>query len=253
MRNAVIAAVMMLPAAAMAQNEQKMLYAQCSAGQGCECQLSNVTLTEAAVLLAVPRPQGEFTLVREGNALTLDPRSIDDLHRSYGGSGQCEIDLFPNEPDGGSGGIVPRDGLWQIALDDVQLTQCNPMVSQMLTASGVLNQPPQSHRIEWGGEFDPRQLDRMNEPGQRIEWRRSGPNSFTGEIFEVNTCQGADPCTDTSVDVSATITSPTTIRSETVLSLLTMMGDAGGMAEMQALGLASCRARMMFDMTHQSD
>ncbi|WP_316013634.1 hypothetical protein [Roseobacter sp. HKCCA0434] len=236
---------------ALAQDGQsKVLVAQCTAGQGCACVLGATTMEETAVLLGVAPPPEGYVLLSTGETLSFDPRGLDALHRAHGGDGDCEIDLFPDEPAGEA--IVPRDGLWAAEVRDVAFSQCNPMMERMLTASGALNRPPESRRLAWGGRFDPSVLDLYADPGHRTVWRPAGPNGWTGSIFEESACDG-DTCSGVGVEAEMRIASPTHIRSSTVLDISSMVPDAGGMAEMAAMGLAACEVTMSFDIRHMGD
>ena len=228
--------------------QQKVLVAQCEAGQGCACATGTTTLEETAVLLGVETPPAGHVLLNTADGLSFDPRGLDNLHRAYGGQGVCQIDLFPAEEEQpiSAGDIVPMDGLWAATILDVQFSQCNPMIETMLQSSGALNQAPESRRLNWNGRFDPNTMNMFAEEGQQSEWAQVGPNSWTGQIFDEGSCSG-DACSGVSVDTNMTITSPTRIEATTLLNISSMMPDTGGMAEMAALGLADCDIRMFFN------
>ncbi len=227
-------------------SQQKMLMATCNEGQGCKCALTNVTLDEAAVLFGVPKPSGsveDWTIYRNGDGFSFERRSIDTLHKANGGSGRCEVDLNLETNDGG---IVPRDGTWTASVTDAVFQGCNPMLENMLRSSGVLNRRGASRHIQWGGKFDPTQTEAFNEMNQFVEWRQSGLNSFSGELFEISSCtaRSGSSCSKVGAYLSMVAKSETEIVTTTQLNIEALLGDTGGLEQMAELGFADCKIEM---------
>lgn len=144
-----------------------------------------------------------------------------------------------------AGAMVPLDGTWRVTPRDQQFQNCNPMMESMLGPVMQAQGRDTVRDIQWGGRFDPAVLDFLNGDGQKVEWTRSGPNSFTGRML----AQGSDEVAISS-DVGMRLLAPDHIEAESSLNIGTML-EGIGQAEMEALGLGSCFVRMVFDLRHQ--
>lgn len=250
-----------LAQAANAQQEvptsaPKMLLADCTQGQGCACAISNVNIGEASVLLGVPVPPGnydDYVILRDGNNLSFETKTIDVLHRDFGGQGACAINPLPNAPaadPADDGGLVPLDGVWQIRSTGAEFNQCHPMIEEAVRGSGALTQNGASRRINWGGRFDPSQIEFDNVDGQAVVWTQTGPASFEGAMGDQQNCSGAG-CSGLSVMMSVELTSPTTIAAQSVFDMGALMPDSAGMVALP--GMSDCRVKMDFAVERVSE
>ncbi|WP_151719225.1 hypothetical protein [Gemmobacter serpentinus] len=159
-----------LPMAAKA--EGKMILASCAEGQGCSCRLSEITLSEAIVVLGLEGGAGDVVVEAPDGSLSLSTEHPDDLNRRYGGSGNCSITLF--DPP------VPQDGLWSFTQRPLTtrgacLPQVKPMVDPMIAAMAA------ARRIVWGGSFHPDRF-RLSEGGSPLVWHQTGPVDYASEV-----------------------------------------------------------------------
>ncbi|MBM1817919.1 hypothetical protein JQW92_22365 [Sulfitobacter pseudonitzschiae] len=253
----------------------------CAAGEGCTQGFGKISETDTGVLYGQTVTPGQVAVVFiEGNPTgSLVPMAPDAVHQAYGGTGSMEtlhllpgsspdelvlsfdeggkepievfapqdkaqervINLFPDAEDGE---IVPRDGLWQVTSRDQTFTNCPAEMEAMLRGSGMIDAQSETHRLVWGGRFDPSVLNFMNGDGQQITWNQTAPNSFEGELFDVTSGPGK-----VAADVGMEITSPTQIDSYVDLFIGVLMGAE----ELAGLGLSDCKVYMTFDVQHVSD
>lgn len=267
------------PRAAMADGPIPVLL--CTPGGGCSQGFGKISETETGVLYGQSVTPGQVAVVYiEGNSNgSLVGMAPDAVHSAYGGTGlMSPLHLLPgsspNElvlsfdrdsaapievfapknktqdgvinlfPDAVDGELVPRDGLWQVTSRDQTFTNCPAEMEAMLRGSGMIDAQSETHRLAWGGRFEPSVLNFMNGDGQQITWERSGPNSFEGQLFEVASGPGK-----VGADVGMEITSPRQINSYVDLFIGAMMGGE----ELAALGLSNCKVYMTFDVQHVSD
>ena len=275
------AALCLAPLAALADGPVPVLL--CNPGEGCAQGFGKISETDAGILYGENVTPGGVAIVYiEGQrAGSFVPMAPDAIHQAYGGSGQMPalhvlptstpeeivlsfdpsgtdpidvfapqdkeqggiINLFP-EAGGAGDGLVPRDGLWRIKSRDQTFTNCPAEMVTMLRGSGMIDAQSDTHRLAWGGRFDPGVLDFMNADGQEISWHRTGPNSFEGNLFEI-----ASGPAKVFADVGMEITSPTQIDTFTDLFIGALMG----VEELAELGLSNCKVYMTFDMQHISD
>nr|WP_321507487.1 hypothetical protein [uncultured Celeribacter sp.] len=267
------------PLAAMADGPIPVLL--CTPGEGCTQGFGKISETDTGVLFGQTVTPGQVAVVYiEGNPSgSLVAMAPDAVHQAYGGTGSMEplhllpgnspdelvlsfdqegvtpIEVFAPQdkaqervinlfPDAVNDEIVPRDGLWRVTSRDQSFTNCPAEMEAMLRGSGMINAQSETHRLVWGGRFDPSVLNFMNGDGQQITWERKGPNSFEGELFEVTSGPGK-----VAADVGMDITSPTQINSHVDLFIGALMGGE----ELAALGLSNCKVYMTFDVQHVSD
>jgi hypothetical protein len=256
-----VCALLLVAAPAHAQNgvplaAPKLVYADCTEGEGCACAASAVNLGEAALLLGVPVPPGPFdayVILRDGDRLQFEPSSLDDLHNRYGGQGACAINLFPATEAGVAledDELVPRDGVWQVSTIGAKFSQCNPTIETMVRSSGVLNTTGASKRINWNQKFDPAKIEFGNADGQLMNWNQVHPMSYEGTLIEVETCQGCNPFT---AEMSVEITSATKIKGQSRTNMAALFPDEETRASMASLGIGACQVTTDFALKHISD
>lgn len=273
------AALCLAPLAALADGPVPVLL--CNPGEGCAQGFGNISETDAGILYGENVTPGGVAIVYiEGQrAGSFVPMAPDAIHQAYGGSGRMPalhvlptstpeeivlsfdpsgtdpIDVFAPQdkeqggiinlfPEAVDGEIVPRDGLWQVTSRDQSFTNCPAEMEAMLRGSGMIDAQSETHRLAWGGRFDPSVLNFMNADGQEISWHRTGPNSFEGNLFEV-----ASGPANVFADVGMEIISPTQIDTFTDLFIGALMG----VEELAELGLSNCKVYMTFDMQYISD
>lgn len=257
------------PLAALADGPAPVLY--CTPGEGCAVGEARISETDAGVLYGQPVTSGQVSIVyvvgsRKSSLVPMAPEAV---HQTYGGTGPMDPLVFlPGEtrnedaivvfapgdegqelainlfPDAADGGIVPRDGLWRVTSREQSFANCPAQMETMLRGSGMIDAQSETHRLAWGGRFDPSVLDFMNADGQQVTWEKTGPNGFEGELFEVTSGPGK-----VAADVGMEITSPTQINSHVDLFIGALMGGE----ELAALGLSNCKVFMTFDVQHISD
>lgn len=235
----------------------------CAPG-GCEIGASALTAEDYRVLTGQPDlqidPARQSILITElpNSRPVLTDAAPEDFDTLFGGDGKVvsrvfspddqgrvPIPLFEGEVAGDAGAdgdIVPRDGLWRITSADQIFERCPAQMEAMFRGMGGIDRQDETHRISWGGKFDPDALDFMNGDGQEITWTRTGPNSFEGKLFEVSSGGGS-----VGADVGMEIVTPTQIESYSVLDIALL---AGGVDLSVMPGMADCRITMTFDMTH---
>lgn len=262
-------ALVLVPCVALADRPAPVLY--CKPGEGCAAGEAQISEAGAGVLFGQSVTPGEATIVYLSGtqAPSLVPMAPDAVHKAYGGDGKmARLAFLPGEaggddaivvfapgdagkewiidlyPDAANGDIIPRDGLWQVTSRDQKFTNCPAQMETMLRGSGMIDAQSETHRLVWGGRFDPSVLDFMNGEGQQVTWHRTGPNAFEGELFEVVSGAGK-----VGADVGMEITSPTQISSHVDL----LIGAFIGVENLSALGLSNCAVYMTFDIQHLSD
>ncbi|MDM7459815.1 MAG: hypothetical protein P3W94_010845, partial [Paracoccus sp. (in: a-proteobacteria)] len=183
-----------LPVPAMAQ----IGGAICTAGAGCSCVVADdVGLFPALLGEGVADGPAPDTIVvdRSTNTTFRTRRSLDDVHLSFGGSGDCPNAVTPAD-------IVPRDGTWRWRSLDETTTGCPAMLAAAITRN---RQETLASRVTWDGAFHPDRLAE-NLPQPEIgdmtayEWRQIGPNRWLSDNI-----QGRDCSDGTCVDVALTL------------------------------------------------
>ncbi|WP_226554824.1 hypothetical protein [Celeribacter naphthalenivorans] len=255
--------------AARAENPAPVLY--CSLENGCARGAAQISETDAGVLFGQEVTPGQVSIVyvKGQKAAALSKLAPEKVNEMFGGQepmprllflpndvghvtdpipvfapgtdGQeMVISLFPDD----DAGIVPRDGLWRVASRDQTFSNCPAQMEAMFRSSGQLDAQNETRRFDWGGKFDPEAFDFMNGEGQRIDWHRTGPNSFEGELFAV-----ASGPAEVAADVGAEILTPTRIDAHVDLFIGAMMGAEA----LASMGLSDCKVFMTFDIEHTAD
>lgn len=160
-----------LPTSATAA--KKIIAADCGVG-GCRCLLSSMTLEQVELLTGEPPPAGAegMTFVMAFGLMQWSPKSPQEIHGYFGGSGSCPIELFPSASYG------PRDGVWEFRTTPPDLSNC-PAAAMY----GV--DPPRRERrtIVWGGRFDPNKY--MPTATHYVRWSRMDDSNWRGTLGPV--------------------------------------------------------------------
>ncbi|MBW7057327.1 hypothetical protein KY389_11585 [Paracoccus bogoriensis] len=216
----------------------------CRAGQGCSCFVVNdaglfpVILGDTAagqVALAE-----NLVIDRSSNTTFRTRRSLSEVHRSFGGRGECPSDPEPEE-------IVPLDGLWQWRATGQRLTNC-PMMLEAMIAAGSDEVPPV--RIAWGGVFHPERLTQaMPDPEMRggmgaYAWRLTGPNRWLSDNIRGQECEDGT-CMEGSLLLAMSLVAPDRISG---LMLMRQKVEGAGAAILAGLGMGDCTMRIRYDL-----
>lgn len=145
------------------QRNKEITVADCTPGKGCSCTLSRATIGEMEFIWQEAAPENAENMVlvfAPGEPFYYwSPRSLTEIHRSYGGRGRCELELFPENNS-------PRDGIWEFRDQPVDLSNC-PLLTSGIVPGAALPEGPEMGRkaIRWGGRFDPKKyLDPVAHP-----------------------------------------------------------------------------------------
>lgn len=212
----------------------------CRTGQGCVCLSLDTGLlpvimgAEGVGDTALP---DTIIVDRSANATIRTGRSIHEVHRAYGGQGDCPSDDPP-------GPIVPLDGTWQWRTLGETTSGCPAMLAGALASSRV---ETLSNRVVWDGRFDPRRLaDSLPAPEMSgmspYEWRELGPNRWLSDNIKGRECEDGT-CVSVALALSMTLVTPTRIT-----GLLTMRSQVEGAqaAILAGFGMADCRVRVRY-------
>ncbi|HUH89553.1 MAG TPA: hypothetical protein VLZ76_02690 [Lysobacter sp.] len=171
-----------------AQAEKKVMVADCEVG-GCRCMLSATTVMDIETLTGEAAPPGAagMTLVVAFDDMVWSPKTPKELHRIFGGSGDCPIELFPST--GNVGG--PRDGIWVFEDHPADMSRC-PLMKMGNAIAGVEVDGPEGGDvpIRWRGQFHPDKYF-PKVPGA-LRWVRIDDRNWRGELDSVNGTAAAD-------------------------------------------------------------
>jgi hypothetical protein len=212
----------------------------CREGQGCVCLSLDTGLLP--VIMGADGI-GDTTLPdtiivdRTNNATIRTGRSIHEVHRAYGGQGECPADEPP-------GPIMPLDGTWQWRTLSETTSGCPPMMAGAIAASRT---ETLSTSVVWEGGFDPRRLA-ASLPAPEMsgmsayEWRELGPNRWLSDNIRGRECEDGT-CVSVALALSMTLVAPTRIS-----GVLTMRSQVEGAqaAILAGFGMADCRIRMRY-------
>ena len=186
--------------------EGNVVFAECGEG-GCSCLLTDLTEEEARITLGEdpPEGEGEAGLVGSEGTLSWTRMSVEDLDLLYGGSGECELALFP--------AIIPADGTWLGTVGARSIganwpagveTMVNPMLD------GIAEQ----RQMRWEQEFHPRKISGFGP--NPIQWTMVNENYFTG----VMTMPDLGAAGQVSVNWVSELKTEDYVRSEVVMDIL---------------------------------
>lgn len=171
-----------------AQAAKKVMVADCGVG-GCRCMMSGLTLDDVQVMTGETPPPGaaDMTFVMAFGDMHWVPKPLKEIHRNFGGSGDCPIEVFPTA--GNAKG--PRDGIWVFEDHPADMSQC-PLMKMGGGVAGAEVDGPKAGDvpIRWGGKFHPDKYF-PKVPGA-LHWVRMDVNSWRGELADVNTTAAAD-------------------------------------------------------------
>lgn len=152
--------------------EGNVIFAECGEG-GCSCLLTDLTEEEARITLGEdpPEGEGEAVLVGSEGSLSWTRMSVEDLDLLYGGSGECELALFP--------AIIPADGTWLGTIGARTIgANCPAGVEAMVNPQ--LDALARAAQMQWGGVFDPTKMSGTGP--NNIQWEMVHENLFTGTM-----------------------------------------------------------------------
>lgn len=230
------AAALFAPALALAQTGGAI----CREGQGCICLSLDTGLlpviTGAESLGDITLPE-TIVVDRTNNATIRTRRSIHEVHRAFGGPGECPIDEPP-------GPIVPLDGTWQWRTLGETTGGCPPMMVASLAAS---REETLSTRVVWDGRFDPQGLASSLPAPQMsgmspFEWRELGPNRWISDNINSRNCEDGT-CVGVALALSMSLTAQ-----DRIFGLLTMRSRVEGAqaAILAGFGMLDCQVRLRY-------
>ncbi|MGV8942209.1 MAG: hypothetical protein ACOH1P_11880 [Lysobacter sp.] len=177
-----------LLAAPNAQAEKKVMVADCEVG-GCRCMLSPNTVADIQILTGEAPPPGAagMTLVVANDDLVWSPKTPREVHRIYGGSGDCPIEVFPAASTQRGG---PRDGVWVFKEHAADMSRCPLMKMAGAFAGAEVDGPKMGDvPIRWNGRFHPDKYFPQMPGGLR--WVRVDDNNWRGELTDANATAAA--------------------------------------------------------------
>lgn len=218
--------------------------AVCRTGQGCTC--LNMDAGLLPVLMG-SETLGDMTLPetivvdRSTNTTFRTRRSAQEVHQSYGGSGECPVDDGPAE-------LVPLDGTWQWRTRNETATGCPPMMAGMLAASRT---ETLNARVAWDGRFHPQRLaaslpqPEMSQMSPYI-WRELSSNRWLSDNIRERTCEDGT-CVDVALSLSMNL-----VAADRITGLLTLRTrvEGGQSAVLASFGMADCRVRVSYEIVH---
>lgn len=235
--------VLSLPGAARADT----VLAICRTG-GCECSLSPLTAEE--IMLVVGETFGSETPVDPTRDTLVYEPDLDivtwvdaprrDIQASFGGEGECPIELFP-EPEA----MVPLDGTWAWRTLGESILGCPAALGGMLAASRV---EFMSTQVDWNGAFHPDRLaEGLPQPDMAdaspYEWREVGPYRWLSDNVQSRECSDGT-CAEIALKLNMTLVAPDRISG--LLSLRSSI-DGPQAAILAGFGMADCRVRVRYD------
>lgn len=226
MRMFAFMAGLMLAAPAFAQT--KVVLADCKIGSGCRCNLSDATGEVAAVTIGSALPSGwqDMVLVNNDGDYFWSALSRDDIDLTYGGDGQCDLELFA--------AIVPEDGLWVGTAGTGSVGQCPAGLREQLQPQ--LDSIAIPRNVKWGGRFNPDAIA-VGGKNTAITWTEVRPDYFTGAGM-TNGGAGSNEIVAITVDYTATLISPTQMDGTLALRV---EAKGGNQAILAQLGMADCK------------
>ncbi|MGY0610833.1 hypothetical protein [Luteimonas sp. A501] len=159
-----------------AQAEKKIVAADCDVG-GCRCMLSSLTVEDVEVLTGEAAPAGaaDMTFVMAFGEMTWVAKSTKEIHRNFGGSGDCPIELFPGADHG------PRDGIWEFVSTPMDLARC-PLLARSGIPMAMGTPTTGDVPITWNGSFHPDRY--MTVPEEYLRWTRIDAGNWRGVMFD---------------------------------------------------------------------
>lgn len=222
--------------------------ATCAAGEGCTCALSPITINDLDLL--------EVEII--GGAQASDPtRDVmvfeyrqnraswvsvtpGEIHRQFGGEGDCPIELFPEEPP-----LVPLDGTWLWRSLNEAVTGCPALMAEALTAS---RPETLSVRVAWDGRFDPARLASALPAAPAMEmapyaWRELAENRWLSDNIRSRSCEDGT-CVDMALTLAMGLVAEDRITG--ILSLRSRI-EGGAADVLDAFGMKECRVRVHYE------
>lgn len=191
-------------------------------------------------LNAVPGPQ-TLVMDRSTNTTYRTARSLAEVHRAYGGQGDC-----PADPERAE--LIPRDGQWRWRTLGETTDGCPAMLAGMLASSRV---EAMTTRVVWGGSFDPQRLaDSLPSPAMGdmspYRWRQLGPGRWMADNLQERVCEGGS-CVDISLALTMTL-----VAEDRITGLLSLRSRVEGTpaAILASFGMADCRVRLRYAIDH---
>jgi hypothetical protein len=223
----------------------KMGGAVCRTGQGCTC--FDVTDSGLFPVLLGDTALGTISLTenlvidRSTNTIFRTTRALDEVHRSFGGQGECPMD--PERAE-----LIPLAGTWQWRTRNETTTGCPPMMAAALAAS---RPETISTRVIWEDGFDPRELAASLPQPEAMEmspyeWRELAPNRWFSDNIRSRSCEDGT-CVELSLSLAMNLVAEDRI---TGLLALRSRVEGGAAGMLASFGMQDCRVRVQYEIRH---
>lgn len=167
--------------------DEKVMVAYCQPSHGCEAYLSDLTYTEANLLLdylgTADKNIGSTLVIMENKskqwtAYFDKKRNLKQLNEYFGGQGQSVIRLFPrillND-------IQPKDGFWSITSTHPKVTGCPHGVAEQLSKKKIT----ESGSVKFSQPFKATDMIKH----QSIKWLKAAPNQYKARLIQSDNTQ----------------------------------------------------------------
>lgn len=223
----------------------KMGGAVCRTGQGCTC--FDVTDVGLFPLLLGDSAAGAVSLSenlvidRSTNTTFRTSRALDQVHRTFGGQGECPMD--PERAE-----LIPLDGTWLWRARNETTTGCPPMLAGALAAS---RPETMSTRVIWEDGFDPRELAASLPQPEAMEmspyeWRELGQNRWFSDNIRTRSCEDGT-CVELSLSLAMNL-----VAEDRITGILAMRSRVEGANSgvLASFGMQDCRVRVQYEIRH---
>jgi len=166
---------------------------------------------------------------------------LDEVHRTFGGRGEC-----PADPERAE--LIPLDGTWLWRTLSETTTGCPPMLAASLAAS---RPETLSTRVVWDGRFDPRQLAASLPQPQTAdmspyEWRELGRNRWFSDNIRSRSCEDGT-CVEVALSLAMNL-----VAEDRITGILAMRSrvEGGSAGILASFGMQDCRVRVQYEIRH---
>ena len=185
--NKLLGLSILMSCSAASSAEEKVMVAYCQDGKGCEAYLSDLTYSEADLVLNylgnLEKAKGNILVFTENNQKQWihyhSNFDLKKLHQNiFGGQGQPVIRLFPAVL---SNDIQPKDGFWSIKSSNPKVTGCPNGVAEQVSKQKFA----ESGQVKFSQPFKATDMIKH----QSIKWLKLAPNQYKAKIFMAGNTQ----------------------------------------------------------------
>lgn len=219
---------------------------------GCTCAVSAVTADElisaagydTAGDAPIDRTSATLVVDHEHRVIFWSDASREAIDRSYGGNGECPIELFPDDP------LIPRDGLWRWNTVSTAVRGCPPMLAGMFANTGALDLA-HSERVTWNGQFNPARFA-GNADMSAYQWVDRGNHSWTTVPIADSGCSDG-ACQSVSIQLWMTLVSETKTRGHLTYDMEISGAGAEARQVLAATGMGACNVVVRYEIDRIAD